>query len=135
MPTVLLIDDDDPLREVLAQALNRAGYTVVQATDGREGVEVALVTAPDVVVTDLIMPVQEGVETIVALRRLRPKLPIIAISGGVQHASTYLGIAERVGAHQVLAKPFSAKELIAAIEGALAKNPPPDSPSAGAPPQ
>lgn len=130
MATVLLIDDDDPLREVLAQALNRAGYTVVQATDGKEGVAVALMTAPDVVVTDLVMPVQEGVETIQALRRHQPNLPIIAISGGLQHSSTYLGIAGRMGAEQVLAKPFSSKELVTAIEAALARrNQPPEKPA------
>lgn len=119
MAHILLIDDDELLRNVLAKALGHAGHLVIQAADGLQGVELAHATPVDLVITDLIMPVQEGVETIVKLRRERPGLPIIAISGGLTNSSTYLEIAAKIGATQVLPKPFTPQELLAAIEEVL----------------
>jgi len=124
MAQILLIDDDELLRGVLAKALGHAGHVVIQAADGQQGVELARATAVDLVITDLIMPVQEGVETIVKLRRERPTLPIIAISGGVTHAKLYLDIAAKIGARRILAKPFSPQELLAAIDEVFQRSPP-----------
>jgi DNA-binding response OmpR family regulator len=120
MARILLIDDDDLLRGVLAKSLGYSGHTVIQAGDGKQGVELALATNIDVVITDLIMPVQEGVETILRLRRDRPGLPIVAISGGVSNARLYLDIAAKIGARRILAKPFTPQELIAVINEVLA---------------
>lgn len=120
MAQILLIDDDDLLRGVVAKALAYAGHTVVQARDGQQGVELSRVTAADIVITDLVMPVQEGVETIVQLRREHPGLPIIAISGGVSNSDLYLEIAKKIGAKRVLPKPFTPQELIAVINEVLA---------------
>jgi CheY-like chemotaxis protein len=120
MPRILLIDDDPVLRSVLAAALSRAGHEVIQATDGKQGVDVARVTPLDLVITDLIMPVQEGVETIAILRKELPQLPVIAISGGVPNSPLYLGIASRIGARRVLAKPFSTEEILHAVAEVLA---------------
>jgi len=119
MARILLIDDDDPLRELLAQALRQAGHTVVEAVDGRQGMELYRTTEIDLVVTDLIMPEQEGVETILALHHDRPKLPIIAISGGVSNSRLYLDIAGKIGADRMLAKPFKSAELIELIDALL----------------
>jgi DNA-binding response OmpR family regulator len=121
MPTVLLIDDDDMVRGMITRALLNARYTVLEAADGLQGVALSRTTSIDIVVTDLVMPVQEGVETILTLRRERPKLPIIAISGGVTNSKLYLDIAGKIGARRMLPKPFTPKELIALIQQVLAE--------------
>jgi DNA-binding response OmpR family regulator len=121
MARLLIIDDDDLLRGVLAKSLAHAGHTVLQAADGRQGVELTRVTPVELVITDLIMPVQEGVETIMMLRREQPKLPIIAMSGGASNSQLYLEIAGKIGARRVLAKPFTPKHLLETIEEVLAE--------------
>ena len=123
-PTILLIDDNDDVREMLAHALRAARYTVVEAADGLKGVEYARSHAVDLVVTDLVMPVQEGMETIVILRKERPALPIIAISGGVTNSSLYLDIAGKIGARRILPKPFAPRTLIALVAEVLAADKP-----------
>lgn len=120
MAHILLIDDDDMLRGVLAKALSHHGHTVIQASDGRQGVELARAAILDVVVTDIIMPVQEGVETILTLKRERPHLPIIAISGGASHSKLYLEIAQKIGARHIVPKPFTPQELMSVINEVLA---------------
>jgi DNA-binding response OmpR family regulator len=124
MPTVLLIDDDDLVRGMLTRALSDARYTVIEAADGQQGVNLARSTSIDIVVTDLVMPVQEGVETILTLRRERPRLPIIAMSGGVNNSQLYLDIAAKIGAKRILPKPFTPKELIRLIEQVLIEGAP-----------
>jgi DNA-binding response OmpR family regulator len=121
MRRLLLIDDDDRLRSVLAKSLAHAGYDVVQAADGLQGVELARVAPFDVVVTDIVMPVQEGVETIMQLRQEHPALPIIAISGGVNNSKVYLEIAAKIGANRILAKPFTPQELTGQIDAVMAE--------------
>jgi DNA-binding response OmpR family regulator len=120
MARILLIDDDDLLRGVLAKALTHAGHEILQASDGKMGVEISRVTTVDLVITDLVMPVQEGVETIVVLRREQPKLPVIAMSGGATNSKVYLDIAGKIGARRVLSKPFTPKELVQSIDEVLA---------------
>jgi DNA-binding response OmpR family regulator len=120
MAHLLLIDDDKDLREILAMTLVASGHVVRQAKEGREAVTLFQREPADVVITDLIMPGQEGLETIVAMRKRHPKLPIIAISGGVEHAPVYLGLAARLGAQRTLAKPFKIDELLKAIDEVLA---------------
>ena len=124
MARILLIDDDELLRGVLAKSLAHAGHTVIQAADGQQGVELARATAVDLVITDLIMPVQEGVETIMTLRRERPALPIVAISGGMSNSKLYLEIAAKIGAKRILPKPFTPTELLAVIDEVLASGQP-----------
>ncbi len=121
MPRILLIDDDEPLRGVLSKTLVHAGHTVIQAADGQQGVELARATAFDLVITDLVMPVQEGVETILVLRREQPKLPVIAISGGLSNSNLYLDIAAKIGAKRILPKPFTPQDLLRQIEEVLAE--------------
>ena len=113
---VLLIDDDEMLRTVLAMALDMVGHVVLQAENGQKGMELLRTTSVDIVITDLVMPVQEGVETIVKLRRERPSLPVIAISGGVPNSYLYLDLASKIGAKRILAKPFLPRQLVALIE-------------------
>jgi DNA-binding response OmpR family regulator len=119
MATILLIDDDEMLRTVLAMALDVVGHVVLQAENGQKGMELLRTTSVDIVITDLVMPVQEGVETIVKLRRERPSLPVIAISGGVPNSYLYLDLASKIGAKRILAKPFLPRQLVALIEEVL----------------
>jgi DNA-binding response OmpR family regulator len=121
MANVLLIDDDDLLRGALSQALVNAGHKVTEASDGRQGCELARSMPVDIVITDLVMPVQEGVETILTLRRERPRLPIIAMSGGVTNSKLYLDIAGKIGAKRMLPKPFMPRALVSLIEQILAE--------------
>ena len=119
MPDILLIDDDEALRSVLAKALAYAGHHVVQAADGREGLELYHARKFDLVITDLIMPVQEGVETILRLKKEGATTPVIAISGSASNSRLYLEIAAKIGARRVLQKPFSPPELLAVINEVL----------------
>jgi len=119
MARILVIDDDDQLRGLLLRVLQRAGHDVHGAGNGREGEEICASFPPDVVVTDIVMPEQEGIETIVSLRRGTPGLPIIAMSGGAIYGSgEYLEIARRLGA-TTLRKPFLPQDLVDAVERAL----------------
>ena len=121
MATILLIDDDDLLRGALIESLVKAGHKVIEASDGLQGCELARSLSVDLVITDVVMPVQEGVETIMTLRRERPRLPIIAMSGGVTHSKLYLEIAGKIGAKRVLPKPFLPRALLALIDEVLAE--------------
>ena len=121
MANVLLIDDDELLRGALVQSLINAGHKVIEAPDGLRGCEIARTASVDIVVTDLVMPVQEGVETIMTLRRERPRLPIIAMSGGLTHSKLYLEIAGKIGAKCMLPKPFTPRALVALIDQVLAE--------------
>jgi CheY-like chemotaxis protein len=117
MPRILLIDDEVSFRDVLKVSLEQMGHSVVAAKDGREGVECYTGGSFDVVITDLIMPDKEGIETIIDIRKLNPEVKIIAMSGGGRVTSVdYLKIARQVGANQILTKPFSYDDIQAAIE-------------------
>ena len=118
MARILVIDDDPELRAMLEQTLKTAGYEVVLAADGREGVVRQGTSPADLVITDIYMPHQDGLETIREFRRRFPKVSIIAMSGRAL-AVTMLSIAEDLGAVAVLHKPFAAEELIAAVTKAL----------------
>ena len=113
---VLVIDDDDLVRYTLSKILQRNGYHVATASDGKRAMAVFRDERPDVVITDIIMPEQEGIETILKIRCERPEVKIIAISGGARsHNLDYLGMAEAFGADDVIAKPFEAEELLSRL--------------------
>jgi DNA-binding response OmpR family regulator len=116
MTRILLVDDDDGLRRVLAQALTQQGYAVVEASNGREALELYDRHGADVVVIDVVMPEKEGLETIVELKQ-RPRIPgIVVMSGGGQISpKVYLKIAKAYRADEILEKPFSGEELLAAV--------------------
>jgi CheY-like chemotaxis protein len=109
---ILVIEDDSTLRKLLVGLLTNAGHSVILASDGREGI-VALERQPiDLVITDLFMPNQDGIETIMAMRRTHPKLPIIMMTGGYHfEADYYTRIAKTLGANKLLRKPFLAQDL------------------------
>ena len=110
---ILVIDDDHLVRYALSKILLGAGYAVVTASDGRRGMAVLRAEHPDVVITDIIMPEQEGIDTIIQIRRERPAIKIIAISGGGRIRNVdFLEMAHSLGASEVIAKPFEANELL-----------------------
>ncbi|HSI08370.1 MAG: response regulator [Rariglobus sp.] len=116
MPHILLIEDDTLLRGMLKDQLEEMGHTVTEAGDGKEGLVQQALAPADLVLTDLIMPEKEGIETIMELRKKWPGVKIIAMSGGGRvTAASYLSIASRMGAGAVLNKPFSSYELETAI--------------------
>ena len=108
MIDVLVIDDDADLRTVLRDMLETLGCSVTEAEDGAAGVACVNGQDFDLVITDILMPRQEGIETIVALRKIEPHLRIVAMSGGGQvNGLTVLDFAHKLGADSVLEKPFS----------------------------
>ena len=122
MPTILVVDDDDLLRDFLHQTLVRAGYEVEDVADGTAALAAYRRRLHDLVITDIVMPDKEGLETITTLRRLNTDVRIIAISGGgVGRADDYLDVAKKLGAARVLAKPFSVNEIVTAVAEVLAR--------------
>jgi DNA-binding response OmpR family regulator len=110
---VLLIDDDAALLSLMAMAFTAAGYTTRTAENGLKGLRMLDAFAPDLVITDIVMPEMEGIGAILQIRR-RPCPPkIIAISGaGPGGRRDYLSWARHLGADEVLAKPFRTSQLV-----------------------
>lgn len=122
MPSLLLIEDDDLFRDALARALAEHGYKVIQAPDGEQGVRLFRAAPTDLVITDMVMPNKEGLETVAELRREDPNVGIIAMSGGLAHsAPLYLKLAGAFGANRSLKKPFTLDALLTAIQEVLAE--------------
>jgi len=124
MPRILIIDDDPQIRNMLKMFLEMNGHVVEAAEDGLAGLKLFGENGADLVITDVIMPEKEGIETIRELRRDHPDIKIIAISGGGQMGSeTYLRMARAFGAAKTLQKPFALKELLAAVQEVLNHDP------------
>lgn len=117
MAKVLIIDDDHVFRASLTKMFEKAGYTTMTANNGEEGISLFNTYGFDLVITDIIMPVMEGIETIIQLRSLSPDLKIIAMSGGGKvGAAEYLNTARLLKATAILKKPFTFNELIEILE-------------------
>ena len=117
--TILVIDDDASVRYAIRRVIEEAGFAVELAANGKEGLAVLDRISPVLVITDLIMPEREGLETIMELRKRKPELPIVAISGGGPPAQDYLHFARRLGANEILAKPFEPEQLIEVLNRQL----------------
>jgi len=117
MASILLVEDDEHLRPMLKLVLERAGHQVQEAGNGNEALEIYNRHPADLVVTDLVMPDKEGLETIRELRRIDPDVKIIAMSGGGRTGiKNYLEMAKSFGADHILAKPFSNQEILDSIQ-------------------
>jgi DNA-binding response OmpR family regulator len=122
MKRILLIDDEEGLRAMLRLSLEKMGYAVMEARDGAEAVALFKAGPFDLVLTDLMMPEKEGLETIRELRKGHPDLKIIAMSGGGRvGASDNLKMAKIFGATTVFSKPFSFQDLQKAVSALLAE--------------
>lgn len=122
MSKVLIIDNDPMVCETLKLAAESAGHTVALAQNGHEGIAAFQRFQPDVVVTDILMPEKEGMETIVDLRRLSADVPILAISGAAPTGNiSFLKIAQKLGANRSLSKPFAMEDFVAAIAALTSK--------------
>jgi DNA-binding response OmpR family regulator len=120
MPGILLVEDDNDLREMLKDTLSRKNFTVLEAKNGRDAIMHFKPAVIDLVVTDLIMPEEDGLKVIMRLREMKPGLKIIAISGGGKAGpGSYLNLARALGADAIYSKPFSINDLITKIEELL----------------
>jgi CheY-like chemotaxis protein len=127
MAKILLIDDEDDLRDFLTRALSYHGHEVTGAASGRA----IAAAAPgrdgasrfDLIITDIVMPDVEGIETIIEAKRTCPATKIIAISGGGRShcagSSEYLRQAQHLGADATLLKPFSTADLFRTVDATL----------------
>lgn len=117
---ILIIEDDGALRKIMAKVLRLSGHQVAEAEDGGVGMRIFREGSYDLVVTDLLMPEKEGIETIMELRENNPDLPILAVSGGfAADREGPLHDAEVLGADASLAKPFTVEEFSEAVESLL----------------
>src|SRR5262245_32764425 len=119
MATVLVIEDSDNFRGLLRRALARSGYTVEEAPNGVVAMKLFAEKGIDLVITDLNMPDQDGIETIQRIRERNEEIPIIAISGSIEVS---LEDAMLLGANMRLAKPFTIDDMLAAVRVMLSED-------------
>ncbi|HEY1504241.1 MAG TPA: response regulator [Stellaceae bacterium] len=120
MKKILVIEDNVIVRNTMTRILQTAGYSVVTADDGVQGVDTFRREQPDVVISDIIMPQQDGIGTIRQILAERPGTKIIAISGGGRIGNTdFLQIARKMGAVDALQKPFDPDDLVGRISNCL----------------
>ena len=120
MKRILVIDDEAPIRALMEQVLTREGYGVISAPNGKNALEIAKEQAVHLVITDIIMPDKEGLETIRELTRELPDLPIIAMSGGGRNSPEgYLATARILGADAAIEKPIRRESLLELINTVL----------------
>lgn len=121
MTKILIIDDVEGVRDSIRRTLERSGYDVVSARDGKAGLQTIEQEAPDLVITDILMPEMEGLQTIQEIAKSQPDLPVIAITGSI--GTPYLQAALKFGATHGLYKPFSQEALLATVRTALDERP------------
>jgi CheY-like chemotaxis protein len=123
MKHILLVDDNETFCRSLAEILRRAGYEVRTAAEGSAALRLFREEPADLVITDLIMPGKEGLETIIELRQIRSSVRIIAISGGGRiDPGDYLPMAQQLGANRTLAKPFTSEQILDLVGESFAES-------------
>ena len=116
MARIIVIEDEAAIRRLVTRILSRGGHDVREAPNGRDGVALHRADPAELVITDLFMPEQDGIETIQQIREFAPETPILAMSGGGSRGNAdALGDAELFGAQAVLHKPFSPEQLESAV--------------------
>ena len=130
MARILIIDDEEDVRFVLGQVLERDGFEVELAENGKQGIEMIRDSECDLVITDVIMPGIDGVAVVQKIREEKPDIPIIVISGGGNPSpleyepgaiatNAYLASASQAGADRTLTKPFDRQELVDTVHTLL----------------
>ncbi len=118
-PVILLIDDEEAFRSVLKQVLLNAGYEVIEASNGAEGIKSFHERPANMIITDIIMPEKEGIETIIELKKAYPDVKMIAMSGGGWYGTDIdFDMAKKLGA-RTLDKPFALQELLDVVDELL----------------
>lgn len=120
--SILLINDNDQIRALLRRVLEEAGYCVMDAANGREGLRQFRQNPVSLVITDLLMPDSDGLEVTMTLRRESPHVKIIALTGGVGNLNL-LEVAKLLGAHRTMKKPIEMAELLEAVQQILQEGP------------
>ncbi|MEO5336164.1 MAG: response regulator [Magnetospirillum sp. WYHS-4] len=124
MARILVVDDEEPIRYALRLALQASGHDVDEAEDGKRALKALAGHDYDLVIADILMPEKDGIEMILDLKKIRPSLPVIAISGGGQMgARTYLEMAGDFHAEATLGKPIRPRDLMETVERLLAPRP------------
>lgn len=117
---ILLIEDDKELRALIRDALTRKDFNVLEADNGKEALALFKAGITELVVTDLIMPEEDGLKVIMNIREKKPEIKVIAISGGGKAGpGSYLNLAKALGADAVFSKPFSINTLVEKVENLL----------------
>ena len=118
MISILIVDDDSQIRLALKRLLQNEGYEIFEAGNGIEAIKEFKKSRADIIITDIVMPDKEGMETIMELKQMEPEIRIIAISGGGYsgRASTYLATAEKLGAECTIKKPLNKETLLECIK-------------------
>jgi CheY-like chemotaxis protein len=120
MAGILIVEDDSDLREMLKDLLVRRKYTIIEASNGKEAISRFKPAVTDLVITDIIMPDEDGLKVIMKLREIKPEIKIIAISGGGKAGpGNYLNLAKALGADEIFSKPFSVNVLLSKIDSLL----------------
>lgn len=118
---ILLIEDDKDIREIIREALARKDFSVQEAGNGREALNIFKPGITEMIITDLIMPEEDGLKVIMKIREKKPGIKVIAISGGGKAGpGSYLNLAKALGADAVFSKPFSINALVEKVENLLA---------------
>jgi CheY-like chemotaxis protein len=126
MARILVIDDDEGILTTIGELLRSEGHIVETASDGVEAARLFRAAPFQLILTDIVMPNRDGLETVIELHAKHPNVGIIAMSGGVALSSfvarskTYLELATKLGAHYTLAKPFTRQQLNDAVTDTLA---------------
>jgi len=117
MSCILLVEDDHDLREMLRTSLIKRKFTVSEASNGKEALLRFKPSMTDLVITDIIMPDEDGLKVIMKIKEIKPAIKIIAISGGGKAGpGNYLDLAKVLGADEIFSKPFSINDLLKKIE-------------------
>lgn len=120
MAKILIVDDEESLRDVLTQMLRRSGHTIITASDGEQALGICKTGMPDLIITDIIMPNKDGIQFITEILKINKYTPIIAMSGGRRAVTAEFNLdsAELLGVRAVLAKPFTIEQLREALQKA-----------------
>ncbi|MBF0183277.1 MAG: response regulator [Magnetococcales bacterium] len=123
MALIVVVDDDEVIRLLLREILQKAGHQVLEAGNGQEGLLLLQKHPVDLVITDIFMPEMDGIDLLAAILRTKPDSKIIAMSGGYKAMDPHLTLrmAQSFGALEILSKPLQADRILASVSKILAK--------------
>ena len=120
MQKILVVDDDDLIRDLIYEILEPQGFNIILAENGNRAIEILSKESVDLIITDIIMPDKEGIETIIDIKKKLPNAKIIAMSGGGQlNANSYLSIAQKLGVSATISKPFDPVKFLNTVQNIL----------------